>query len=329
MRKALTVSKNNFANEKLLSHLVPVVIETMNSGYPEIANKQNAILEIIEHEREVYSALRKSSREAFAEVISESSYTDDADLIEYAGFIPAYRDLKLSKVRFKNVIPGDFLYKLTSTYGLTEEHFEILANLEGMMCDLEGYHKALSEAKLRSKLSVTKDTTLNDMTASIEETLIDLTKTLPATQNQHIYNYQYDTETKQYSIPSLRAKVLGILYNDVNVKEVVCNGVIKSIDMISIITDASNFYVESGGQQSDKGYLVVDSSTASPNMHPRLGVVGTHLINDCVVHTCKLPEQKSNFTLAVGDEVMLTVDENRRTGNIRHHTGIKTKSFTH
>uniref|UniRef100_A0A1A9VIR7 alanine--tRNA ligase n=1 Tax=Glossina austeni TaxID=7395 RepID=A0A1A9VIR7_GLOAU len=322
LRKALTVSKNNFANEKLLSHLVPVIIETMNSGYPEIANKQNSILEIIEHEREVSSALRKSSREAFAEVISESCYMDDADLIEYAGFVPAYRELKLSKVRFKNVIPGDFLYKLTSTYGLTEEHFEILANLEGMMCDLEGYHKALSEAKLRSKLSFTKDTTSNDMTASIEETLIDLTKTLPATQNQHIYNYQYDTETKQYSIPPLRAKVLGILYNDVNVKEVVCNGVVKSIDMISIITDASNFYVESGGQQSDKGYLVVDSifPAASHNINPRLGVVGTHLINDCVVHTCKLPEQKSNFTLAVGDEVTLTVDENHRTGNIRHHT---------
>uniref|UniRef100_A0A1A9X0J8 alanine--tRNA ligase n=1 Tax=Glossina brevipalpis TaxID=37001 RepID=A0A1A9X0J8_9MUSC len=320
LRKALTVSKNSFADEKLLSQLVPVIIETMSSGYPEIVNKQNSILELIEHEREVYSALRESSQKALSEVVNGNLNVDDADLVECAGFVPAYRELKSLKMKFKNVIPGDFLYKLTDTYGLTEEHFLKLAKLEEMICDLEGYHKAVSEAKLRAKRSFNNDTNSNDMIARIQDTLIELTKTLPATQ-RHIYNYQYDEVTKQYNIPPLTAKVLGILYNDISVKEVICNGVITATDSISVITDVSNFYVKSGGQESDKGYLVISRSTDQhTKIHPKLGVIDTHLINDCVIHTCKLPEENSKFILAVGDEIVLSVDENHRTSNICHHT---------
>ncbi|KAI8120807.1 mitochondrial, Alanine--tRNA ligase [Lucilia cuprina] len=318
LRKALTVSENVFANEKLLPQLIPVVVESLGCAYPEISNKQSAILELIAHEQEIFKALRESSSKAFAEVLSEFPNLEDIDLMECPGFVPAYREFQGLKDTFKNnIIPGDFLHKLTDTYGLTEEHFEKLAQLEEMSYNVSDYQEAVAKAKQKAKGSMLSNQYSDKLLQSINDSLVDLTKTLKATDNQHKYNYSYDNNEKQYHIPALKTKVLGILYNDVSVQEVVCNGSTNSQDIVSIVTDASNFYYESGGQQSDKGVIVIKTKT---NEQYELNVNNVCYINDCVVHICDLPSEKAFFTLGLGDEVTLQVDAQHRKRNICHHT---------
>lgn len=320
LRKALRVSENVFANECLLSHLIPVVVESLGSAYPELINKQNDILELIAHEQEIFKTLRESSSKAFTEVLSEFPNLEDIDLMECPGFVPAYREFQTLKSNFKNNnIPGDFLYKLTDTYGLTEEHFQKLAQLEEMSYNINDYREVMAEAKQKAKSSFKNHDHSDKPLQSIKEALVDFTRNLPNTENDFKYVYTYDPQEKKYIIPSLKTKVLGILYNDVKVEEVVCNGIHNTRDIVSFVTEASNFYYESGGQQSDQGVLIIKSLS---NENLELKVHNVCLINECVVHTCELPTEKANFTIGVGDEVELQVDSNHRKKNICHHTGI-------
>lgn len=319
MRKALTLAETTFANEHLLKQIIPAVADSLGCAYPEIPSKQTAILELIAHEQEIFKSLRQSSSKAFKEISSLYPQLRDLDLIECPGFVPAYKELQAVKDTFRNSkIPGDFLYKLSDTYGLTEEHFEKLAQIELLTYSIDDYQEEVARAKQKAKGALNANLVSDQLLLSYNNSLKDLTKTLTPTNNSYKYNYKYDSKEKEYKMPALETKVLGILYNDVRVAEVVCNGQSNMPDNLSVITESSNFYYESGGQQSDKGVLIV---TNASNERLELNVCDVHLINNCVVHICELPAEKSYFALALGDNVELMVDMKHRKRNMCHHTG--------
>ncbi|XP_013100290.1 alanine--tRNA ligase, mitochondrial [Stomoxys calcitrans] len=321
LRKAITVSENVFGNETLLQHIIPVVADSLGSAYPEIANKQNDILELISHEQEVFKALRESSSKAFSEVLVEYPNLEDVDLMECPGFVPAYREFQSQKHTFKNhCIPGEFLFKLSDTYGLTEEHFKKLAQSEEMTYDSSDYKDVVTRAKLKAKSSMNFNEQENTHLKNIEKSLVDITKSLPSTDNHYKYSYTYNELEKEYAVPDLNSKVLGILYNDVCVNEVVSTGGFSNTkDIISIVTEASNFYYESGGQQADKGCIILEAANGESL---DLKVIAVRSINDCVIHMCELPKERLKFTLAVGDNVVLNIDKIHRKRNICHHTAV-------
>ncbi|SPP87162.1 alanine--tRNA ligase, mitochondrial [Drosophila guanche] len=323
LRKALNISEHVFAHEKLLSQLVPIVVETLGEAYPGMCAKQEAVIDLINHEHDVYKNLRESSSKAFAEVLTEFPNLDDIDLMECPGFVPAYREFQVQRCKFpNNTIPGDFLYKLTDTYGLTEESFLKLAELENMNCDLDRYRAEVSLAKNKSKESQREDGGLCDVALEqrISEAQATLTKRLPATDNSHKYVYFFDSENESYRIPNVRSRVLGLLLNDAEVSRTQSSRLQDPTDTLSIVTAASNFYYESGGQQSDAGHILV-SSTHKPEQPPHLlNVIRVKQLNDCVVHVCRLAAPTDDFGLAIGDEVELQVDASTRQLNTCHHT---------
>lgn len=318
LRKALNISNHIFGREKLLTQLVPIVVETLGEAYPEMSSRQQAVIDLINHEQEVYANLLESSSKAFAEVLTEFPNLDDIDLMECPGFVPAYREFQVQRSRFpNNTIPGDFLYKLTDTFGLTEESFLKLAELENMNCDLERYRAEVSLAKIKAKGSQRENEegdALCDLASDqrIAEAQAQLTKRLSATDNSHKYAYTFDKESDSYRIPPLRSSVVGMLLNDAEVSRLHA----PSTDIISIVTDSSNFYYESGGQQSDGGKILVRN-------HHLLDVICVKHFNNCVVHVCRLASSSTDddFELAVGDEVELLVDTQQRQLNTCHHTG--------
>ncbi|XP_075164210.1 alanine--tRNA ligase, mitochondrial [Haematobia irritans] len=321
LRKAITVSESIFANESLLHHIIPVVAESLGSAYPEILNKQNDMSELIRHEQEIFKTLRETSSKAFNEVLNEYPSLEDVDLMECPGFVPAYREFQSLKHTFKNhCIPGEFLYKLSDTYGLTEEHFKKLAQFEDMTYDSAGYKDVVARAKLKAKGSMAYSDQPNPHLKNLEMTLVDTTKSLQPTDNHSKYIYAYNDLEKKYVIPDVKSKVLAVLYNDVSVNEVVCTGGVSNMkDILSIVTEASNFYYESGGQQSDKGVIILNTANGQTL---ELKVINVRYINDCVVHMCELPTERLQFTLATGDNVVLRIDENHRKRNTCHHTAV-------
>ncbi|KAH8247984.1 hypothetical protein KR032_004467 [Drosophila birchii] len=328
LRKALNISDHVFGHEKLLVQLVPIVVETLGEAYPEMSSRQQAVVDLINHEQEVYKNLRESSSKAFAEVLTEFPNLDDIDLMECPGFVPAYREFQVQRSRFpNNTIPGDFLYKLTDTYGLTEESFLKLAELENMNCDLERYRAEVSLAKIKAKGSQRENgegEALCDLASEqrIAEAQAKLTKSLAATDNSHKYAYTFDKESDSYRIPPLRSRVVGLLLNDAEVSRTQASRLQEpSTDIISIVTASSNFYYESGGQQSDEGKILVQN-LLQPEQPHFLNVISVKHLNDCVVHMCRLPSSPTNdtFELAIGDEVELQVDAVQRQLNTCHHT---------
>ncbi|EDW50562.1 alanine--tRNA ligase, mitochondrial [Drosophila sechellia] len=325
LRKALNISEHVFAHDKLLTQLVPIVVETLGEAYPEMAAKQQAVIDLICHEQEVYKNLRESSSKAFAEVLMEFPNLDDIDLMECPGFVPAYREFQVQRCKFSNnTIPGDFLYKLTDTYGLTEESFLKLAELENMNCDLERYRAEVSLAKIKAKGNQreTAGGSLCDLATEqrLSEAQAMLTKHLGATDNSHKYAYSFHKESDSYQIPPLKTRVLGMLLNDAEVSRTQGSRIQQpSTDLISIVTAASNFYYESGGQQSDGGKILVSNHQQPEHPHS-LEVISVKHLNDCVVHVCKLSSPTDAFQLAIGDEVELLVDAQQRQLNTCHHT---------
>ncbi|XP_054735044.1 alanine--tRNA ligase, mitochondrial-like [Anastrepha obliqua] len=324
LRKAFTISENIFANEKLLSQLIPIVVETIGTAYPEMYNKQNSILELIAHEQEVFKALRESSSKAFVEALTEFPNLEDIDLMECPGFVPAYREFHAQKETFKNnVLPGKFLYKLTDTYGLTEDNFKKLAELENMECDLHGYLAEITNAKMKSKAS------LNGQNASSEdklanqrrdiEAIMQFTKKLNPTDNSWKYCYKYDVDDKKYNIPPLLAQVTGMIYRGAEMDTVKLNNLVPEGELLYIVTDVSNFYYESGGQQGDFGAIQLTSET-NDSINHQLPVVEVKCINDCIVHVCKLPKVEKEIILKTGAHVHILVDVNHRKMTACHHT---------
>ncbi|KAH8398376.1 hypothetical protein KR215_009514 [Drosophila sulfurigaster] len=321
LRKAFNISKQVFAHENLLAELIPIVAETLGDAYPEIASKQQSVIELIAHEQDVYKHLCASSSKAFAEVLTEFPKLDDIDLMECPGFVPAYREFQVQRSNFpNNTIPGDFLYKLTDTYGLSEESFLKLAELENMNCDLERYRAELAVAKLRTKQplrnGVAGDFAMEQRIANAQALL---TKKLPATDNSHKYTYSYDVANESYEIPVLKSRVLGMLHNETEVSNTQGKCLNAKVDTLSIVTEASSFYYEAGGQQSDLGKLLVESKQRPSEPH-QLEVLDVKLLNGCVVHVCGLSTPIEDLELAVGDEIQLDVNAKHRQLNMCHHT---------
>ncbi|EDV40362.1 uncharacterized protein Dana_GF23971 [Drosophila ananassae] len=324
LRKALNISEHVFAKENLLTQLIPIVVETLGEAYPEMSAKQQAVVDLIQHEQEVYKNLRESSSKAFAEVLTEFPNLDDIDLMECPGFVPAYREFQVQRSKFNNnTIPGDFLYKLTDTYGLTEESFLKLAELENMNCDLERYRAEVSLAKIKAKsIQREEGASLYDLVTEqrIAEAQAKMTKRLTATDNSHKYSYTFDKESSSYEIPPLRTRVMGLLLNDAEVSRTQGSRLQDpTTDTISLVTAASNFYYESGGQQSDGGKILVQN-THQPDQPHLLDVISVKNLNDCVVHVCRLSSPVDAFELAIGDDVELVVDPTQRQLNTCHHT---------
>ncbi|XP_037935864.1 alanine--tRNA ligase, mitochondrial [Teleopsis dalmanni] len=322
LRKAFTISEQTFANENLVAQLVPIVVETLGSAYPEMYIKQHAVLELIEHEREVYKILRETSSKAFIEALTEFPNLEDIDLMECPGFVPAYRDLQSQKPHFiNNTLPGKFLFKLRDTYGLTEENFHKLAELENMSCDLKGYKEELCNAKYKTKCAMTKvedNKNLSKQWKCIDEVLNSYTAQLPTTNNSLKYNYSYDASSSKYNINAAIAQIQGLTHNDSIANELNMTNVDTNDDVICIITDRSNFYYESGGQQSDRGKVLIKLDDGKCS---ELNIVDVKFINNCVVHVCRLePTAEKNFSLCVGENVELIVDAKHRKSNICHHT---------
>lgn len=314
-----------FAKENLLTQLIPIVVETLGEAYPEMSAKQQAVVDLIRHEQEVYKNLRESSSKAFAEVLTEFPNLDDIDLMECPGFVPAYREFQVQRSKFNNnTIPGDFLYKLTDTYGLTEESFLKLAELENMNCDLERYRAEVSLAKMKAKnFQRDEGASLCDLVTEqrVAEAQAKMTKRLTATDNSHKYSYSFDKESGSYEVPALRSRVMGLLLNDAEVSRTQGSRLQDpTTDTISLVTAASNFYYESGGQQSDSGKILVKNAH-QPDQPHLLDVISVKNLNDCVVHVCRLSSPVDAFELAIGDDVELVVDATQRQLNTCHHTG--------
>ncbi|OGC80949.1 MAG: alanine--tRNA ligase, partial [candidate division Zixibacteria bacterium RBG_16_43_9] len=173
-------------------------------------------------------------------------------------------------------IPGKMAFDLEATYGFPIELTQMIARRKGMSVDMEGYEKQMEKHREISKVP-DKFSSVAARSLIISGKMVD-------------ENYT-KSEFVGYKKLKTRSKVIGI-YPE------------------GIVLDKTPFYVESGGQASDEGWIVVKGL--------KLSVVNVRKENNFIFH--KIKESENLTKEFYHKTARAEVDEQKRKGIMRNHT---------
>jgi len=188
----------------------------------------------------------------------------------------------IGKLKEKNqkVIPGEEVFKLYDTYGFPVDLTNVMARENGFTIDENKFNQLMDEQKERARKST-------------KEKLSGINVIISSTDDFEILSTN-PTEFTGYDELKSNAEVIGVKNE---------NG--KSF----IILNKSPFYVESGGQISDTGNIIINDT--------HLPVINLLKINNQIIH---IVENESGIKINLGEKVIASVDEKRRWDIMRNHS---------
>ena len=198
--------------------------------------------------------------------------------------------------RGESEISGETAFNLYATYGLPLEITRDLVRERGITIDEPGYTRAREAHALASGSGAFSQyergtNVYGDLLASLVE----------------VGHLEGGVEYDPYMGARLRADVVGLVRDG----EIVT--ALKQGEKGEVVTTATPFYVEAGGEVSDKGKIVIESSGAEFRVDDvRQPVPGL------VVHIGAV--EKGDVLLDEDNEALLLVDEGRRGDIRRNHT---------
>ncbi|WP_081165001.1 alanine--tRNA ligase [Lactococcus garvieae] len=148
LRRAVMHGKKLGIEGKFLAQFVPVVGKIMESYYPEVLEKQDFIMQIVDREEE-----------AFGRTIDGGSKLLDELLAKL-------------KEEGKTMLEGQDIFRLYDTYGFPVELTEELAEDAGFKIDHEGFQAAMKEQQDRARAAAVKGGSMgaqNETLQSIKE----------------------------------------------------------------------------------------------------------------------------------------------------------------
>jgi alanyl-tRNA synthetase len=176
----------------------------------------------------------------------------------------------------ETVVPGKVAFQLYDTFGFPMDLTRVIAAERGLGVDEAGFDRHMAEQRARSEWK-----------GSGEQAVTDL--------HRQIATELGETKFLGYETTSAKAEVKAIIANGARVARA------KQGDRVEIVTDATPFYGESGGQVGDVGTIsgpkgkveVRDTQRPVEGLIAQVGLV-------------------ESGEIAVGDVVELAVDERRR-----------------
>jgi len=124
LRRAMRHGQMLGHNGALLSRLYPALVEQMGAAYPELAQNQAHVVEIITNEEN-----------AFADMLNNGMKLLDSELPKLNG----------------NVLPGAVAFKLFDTYGFPLDLTQMILRDKNITVDVAGFEAAMAEQKERSR----------------------------------------------------------------------------------------------------------------------------------------------------------------------------------
>lgn len=126
LRRAVRYGRQLGMDEPFLAKVLPRLIDTMGSDYPEIVKGQNRIAEILTTEEEAFIRTLRRGGNILNQIVEKAQ-------------------------KHAKKISGDDAFKLKDTYGLPIEEILLLAKDADLTVDLERYQMLEMEAKERSR----------------------------------------------------------------------------------------------------------------------------------------------------------------------------------
>ncbi len=247
-------------NEPFLHRLIPRVVEEFGDFYPELKRAERAAEKILEIEET-----------RFLETLSRG-----LEILE--------EELKRLSAAGERRIPGEVIFRLYDTYGFPHDIVRDVALSRGFELDLEGFERAMEEARKRSRESWKGEL------SRAPEVLKRLSERLPA------------TPFKGYESFSAEAEVLALVKGEEEV-----SGVSAGEEALVVFSETP-FYPEGGGQVADTGLVL------SPGLSAE--VLEARRFGNLILHRVRV----ASGDLRKGARVRLEVTADRRLSTARHHT---------
>ncbi len=262
-----------------LAEVAKTVMEVMGPHYDELVRRRDFILTTIEQEETRFSQTLTNGLALLDEVI--------------AGL----------KARGETVIPGPEAFRLYDTHGFPLDLTQDVARDQGMTVDLAGYQAALAEQKERARASAQFGAQDTEGVQAYLELLRELKAdgALPASGVAHLYDQDVELETVAVALVREGQRVQSL----------------RPGDAVEVVLRETPFYVESGGQVSDAGYIARYAGPDDEEPTWEIRVDDTRRpVSGLIVHVGEV----TKGTPAVGDPAWAEVDIERRMDIMRNHT---------
>ncbi len=289
LRRAARFGRKLGFTQPFLAEIAEAVIKVMEPHFPELVNRRQFILTTITQEEERFLRTLDLGLAQLDELLAE---------LEAEG---------------EKVMPGDAAFRLYDTFGLPLEITRDVAEERGLSVDEVGYQAALEEQRQRARRVGTFE-------APGEETLVCYQRVMADLQKRGVLN-EDGVQHDPYSTTELETTIAAILHDGEPVKSA------KEGDRVEVVLPATCFYVESGGQVSDTGFIAAYLPPPPPGGEEKEGGKDEPVweievqdvrrpIPGLIVHIGVVKRGRPQ----VGDVVWAIVDFERRMDIARNHT---------
>jgi alanyl-tRNA synthetase len=306
LRRAVRFGRQQLdLHEPFLDELVPVIVDSMGSVFPELKTNPRHVMELVKEEEISFGRTLDRGIQLFEHAYRQALYTAYPLITPFNApsisreevtqrAVDAWEKGPTSNIAWAQPsISAEDAFKLHDTYGFPIDLTRIMAEERGLTVDVEGYEALMEHAReLARSGGKEEDTDLSELPATALSQLAEggVTKT--------------DDQAKFRHDP-VEAKVVAIWNGD---DLGMSPATVIEDEELAIILDRTNFYAEMGGQVGDRGEL--------RNGQMIFDVQDTHAIDGYVLHIGRLRGGK----IAVGDRVSAVVFGGRDRTE-KNHTG--------
>lgn len=196
-------------------------------------------------------------------------------------------DSEIASLKAKNItqIPGDVIFTLYDTFGFPPELTREMASEQNFTLDEKGFAAAMNEQKERARAS-----SKQKKSALTGDIYTELENEFGATK---FTGYEKANDT---------GKILAIITSEGRVDSVTSGD-------FEIILDTTPFYAERGGEVGDIGTMTINGHA--------IEILNTIPHGKIIVHSARFEDKGE---IKIGDEVLSSVDDERRSAIRRNHT---------
>ncbi|NLK93751.1 MAG: alanine--tRNA ligase [Clostridiales bacterium] len=245
-----------------LGKVVDSVVDNYGEAYPEIVEKQEYIKKMITLEEESFNK------------------TIDAGINILMDYVNEIKEDK------KDILPGEYAFKLYDTYGFPYELTEEICEEKGIKIEKSGFDKMMEEQRTRARSS-------REVTSYMGSEEVPINK----------IDAKIETLFDGYSNLSEMSEIV-IIADDEKFRDELVKG-----EKGYIVTNKTPFYAEMGGQVGDTGIISGDGF--------KVEVYNTKKnVGGKTIHYVSVVEGK----VKKGDKAKLEVNEIRRKAIAKNHT---------
>jgi alanyl-tRNA synthetase len=271
IRRAVRFGRSIGFSEPFLAEIAQVYVDQMGEFYPELKTHQEHIKHTITLEERRFARTLDEAMAHLDHILTE---------LQYDG---------------RKVIPGEVAFDLYATHGLPIEITKDVAQEKGFQVDEVGFNQAKEAHAIASGAGAFGQYESADNVYS---------KLLNELIRKGIVGDQ-GVDYDPYTSPRMESQVVGIIQDGQRIDRAGAG------QEVEIVTVATPFYVEAGGEVSDTGRIyALDSNFEAKIDDVQQPVPGLIVHNGQLIHG----------ELSVGSFVNLEVDDRRRWDIRRNHT---------